>query len=382
MTAWTTLSAKLGAVRGALDDRTTWRAALAKAVVFDIAQHARNRLALALVVFFIPAWIGLVKAVLPDRRVDFHSKVAGRALSVPADELITISGAINAVTLIVGFMMFAAVRRSGEFDQRLVLAGYPKSAMLLAKLAGLLLVSGAVAVYAAAVMTLHWEPRQVWLIAVSLFISGLTYGGLGFVLGLVLSTELSGMFVIIMVSLVEVMLQNPVTNPSSDQSIVRFVPTFGAMQAGTTAGFTDQASWGYCLLGLVWLTAFGSVSVTAFHRRTKDHARRADAGAAPDLAVITLTTRADGTLQVLSATGPVVRCADLSRCPAGCADDPAGEAADEPAGAPAEEPAVPVPPARRTRRTAAATGSAERAKSGDRSRTTTLDGVKAAPLVR
>jgi hypothetical protein len=369
MTAWTTLSQKVGAVTGALDDRTTWRASLVKAVVFDIAQHSRNRLALALVVFFIPAWIGLVKAVLPDRRVEFHSKVAGRALSVPADELITISGAINAVTLIVGFMMFAAVRRSGEFDQRLVLAGYPKSSMLLAKLAGLLLVSGVVAAYAAAVMTLHWEPRQVWLIGVSLFVSGLTYGGMGFVLGLVLSTELSGMFVIIMVSLVEVMLQNPVTNPSSDQSIVRFVPTFGAMQAGTTAGFTDQASLGYSLLGLLWLTAFGTISATAFHRRTKDHARHDDtaaAGLAADPAVVTLTTRADGTLEVRSTTGPVVLCAQLPQCPAGCSNEPAG----------------PAKPVRPPHRAAAATGSADRKKPGERSRATTLDGIKAAPLVR
>ncbi|MFJ6671220.1 hypothetical protein ACIQMJ_08960 [Actinosynnema sp. NPDC091369] len=118
MTAWTTLSEKLSAAVGARADRTTWRGSLAMAVGFDLAQHARNRLALALVVFFIPAWIGVVRAVLPDRPVVYHSEVAGRALSVRADELITISGAINAVTLIVGFMMFTAVRRSGDFDQR------------------------------------------------------------------------------------------------------------------------------------------------------------------------------------------------------------------------------------------------------------------------
>ncbi|WP_158853686.1 ABC transporter permease [Saccharothrix deserti] len=368
MTAWTTLTEKLGAVTRSLDDRTTWRASLVKAVAFDIAQHSRNRLALALVVFFIPAWIGLVKAVLPDRQVDYHSEVAKKALSVPADELITISGAINAVTLIVGFMMFAAVRRSGEFDRRLVLAGYPTSSLLVAKLAGLLLISGAVASYAAAVMTLHWDPRQVWLIGFSLFISGLTYGGMGFVLGLVLSTELSGMFVIIMVSLVEVMLQNPVTNPSSDQSVVRFVPTYGAMQAGTTAGFTDQASLGYSLLGLLWLAAFGSIAVTAFHRRTKDHARRdteAD-GRATTPAVVTLTTRVDGSLEVHSTTGPVVLCSQLPRCPAGCGDEPAG----------------PAQPGRRHQRTAAPTEPVDRPKPRGRVRTTTLDGIKAAPLVR
>jgi ABC-2 type transport system permease protein len=311
MTAWTGLSEKLG-----MNDRTTWRSSLAAAVAFDITQHLRNRLALALVFFFIPVWIGLVKAVLPDKPVDYHSRVAERVLTVRADELITISGAINAVTLIVGFMMFAAVRRSGEFDRRLALAGYPRSALLVAKLTGLLLASGVVAAYAAAVMTLYWDPRHVWLIGFSLFVAGLTYGGMGFVLGIVLPTELSGMFVIIMVSLVEVMAQNPVTNPSSNLSLVRILPTYGPMQAGTTAGFTDQTSPGYALMGMLWLAAFGFITVIAFHRRTKNHVHHDSPAVAPAPipAVVTLTTRHDGSFEVHSTTGLVVHCANPSGC--------------------------------------------------------------------
>ncbi|MFD0200221.1 MULTISPECIES: hypothetical protein [Saccharothrix] len=356
MTAWTTLVRKVGTVTTFSGERTTWRAALVKAVVFDLSQHARNRLALALVVFFIPAWIGLVKAVLPDRQVRYHSQVAGRALPVAADELITVSGALNAVTLIVGFMMFSATRRSREFDQRLVLAGYPRSALLLAKLAGLLVMSSLIAAYAAVVMTLHWEPRQVWLVGFSLFVSGLTYGGMGVVLGLVLSTELAGMFVIIMVSLVEVMFQNPVTNPSSDQSVVRFLPTYGAMQTGTAAGFTDQASWGYALLGMVWLAAFGSIATTAFRRHTRDHARRDDT-ATTTPAVVTVTTRADGSLEVRSTTGPVLLCSHLQHGPAECGTE------------------VEVPPQPRR----GSTGRTGTPKPRAKPRTTVLDGVKAAP---
>lgn len=56
-----------------------------------------------------------------------------------------ISGAMNAVTPIVGFMMFSAVRRSSDFDRRLVLAGYTRSALLVAELValGLLWLAGA-----------------------------------------------------------------------------------------------------------------------------------------------------------------------------------------------------------------------------------------------
>ena len=367
-TARAALAEKLGAVARSPADRTSWRASLREAVVFDLAQHARNRLAMTLVVLFIPTWIGVTKAVLPDRRVVYHSQAAGRALSVPADELVTISGAINAVTLIIGFMMFTAAHRSGDFERRLVLAGYSKSALLPARLVGLLLISGVVAAYAAAVMALHWDPRHVWAIAFSLFISGLTYGGLGVVLGLAVSNELSGMFVIIMVSLVEVMIQNPVTNPSSDQTFVRFAPTYGPMQSGATSGFTDQASWGHSLLGLLWLAAFGSIATIAFHRRTRDHTGRdlEPVGATRTPAVVTLSTRADGSFEVLSATGPVVFCSQLPRCPAGCG----------------EETTEPPQPRHRNRRTTTTTGPPARQTLRDKTPTTTLDRIKAAPLVR
>lgn len=320
MTSWSELRADLRALRASLDDRTTWRACLVKAVIFEISQHARNRLALALVVFFIPMWLGLVKSIIPGNAVDFHSAVADRVLTVPANQLATISGAINAVTLIIGFMMFAAVRRSSDFDTRLVLAGYSRPCLLTAKLVALVVISGAVALYAGVVMTLFWDPQLPWWLGFSLFMSGLTYGGMGIVLGLVLSTELAGMFVIIMISLVDVMIQNPVINPSSNQDVVRFLPTYGAMQTGAAAGFTDQGSVGYASIALVWLVGFGCVGMAAFYLRTKDHAQHAPVpetrGSTP--AVVVVATRADGTLEVRSMSGPVVVCSHLAQCETAC----------------------------------------------------------------
>lgn len=307
------LLADLRAAKRSLDGRTTWWATLLKAIGFEITQHTRNHLALGLVVCFIPVWLGIVHAVIPHNTVEFHSQVLGHALRVDANELAMISGAINAVTLIIGFMQFAAVRRSSDFDQRLVLAGHPRSCMLVAKLVALVLTAVLTAVYAAIVMDLFWEPRQSLLMAFSLFTSALTYGGLGMVLGLALSTELAGMFVIIMVSLVDVMVQNPIINPSSDLDLVRLLPTYGSMQAAAVAGFTEEGAIGHALLGLLWLFAFSLVGATAFHWRTKDHAAHTTASAPPAAAVV-VTTRADGTLLIESTAGPILLCSQLSRC--------------------------------------------------------------------
>lgn len=288
----------------------------AKAIGFELAQHGRNHLALGLVVFFIPAWITLVKALLPTEPISYHSDVVGGVLEVPSNQLATISGAINAVTLIVGFMMFSTVRRSGDFDQRLVLAGYSRVCLLLAKSTALTFTSGLVALYATFVMTVHWDPRQPWLLALGLFVSALTYGGMGVVLGLVLPTELAGMFMIIMISLVDVIVQNPVINPTSNQALVRFMPTYGAMQACAAAAFTDTAAVRFALIGLLWLAAFGSVAAFAFYVRTKDHAKH---DPPPDTSMVspasvTVATNADGTLDVRAVSGNVMLCTHGELC--------------------------------------------------------------------
>jgi ABC-2 type transport system permease protein len=315
--SWTNLAA---GVRAWLDDlavATTWQAALLKAIAFEVAQHARNRLALLLVVFFIPGWLMVVHGVLPARTLDFHSAVVDGAVTVAADQLALISAAINAVTLIVGFMMFTAVRRSNDFDQRLVLAGYSRPCLLLAKLAALFLLAAGVSAYATLAMTFFCDPHSVPALGLSLFSSGLTYGGLGIVLGLAFSTELAGMFVIIMTSLVDVMVQNPVINPADGTGVLRYLPTYGAMQSGVAATFTDRGSVGHLLLGPLWFLAFALLALAAFHRRTRNRAEHTElVPADATTAVVTLRSRPDGSLVVESRSGPVVLCSHL-----GC-DDP------------------------------------------------------------
>jgi hypothetical protein len=317
--SWTNLTT---GVRARLDDlavATTWRASLLKAVGFEIAQHARNRLALLLVVFFIPCWLTVVHGVLPDRPIEFHSAVLDRAVTVPADQLALISGAINAVTLIVGFMLFTAVRRSNDFDQRLVLAGYSRSCLLLAKLVALFLVAAAVSAYATVTMTFFCDPHSVGALDLSLFSSGLIYGGLGVVLGLALSTELAGMFVIIMTSLVDVMVQNPVINPAESTGVLRYLPTYGAMQGGVAATFTDRGSALHLLLGPLWFLVFALLALAAFRRRTRNRAEHTELVPVDvTTAAVTVRSRPDGSVVVESRSGPVVVCAHLT-CDNPCA---------------------------------------------------------------
>lgn len=68
MTAARSLPERVKDAWASLDDRTTWHVLLLKGIAFEIAQHARNRLALGLVVFFIPFWLALVSSIIPGSR--------------------------------------------------------------------------------------------------------------------------------------------------------------------------------------------------------------------------------------------------------------------------------------------------------------------------
>jgi ABC-2 type transport system permease protein len=320
MTSWKVLLTRAQERKNALADDITWQASLLKAIGFEVAQHARNRLALALVVFFIPCWLGLVRAIIPGNPIDFHSRIVGHPVTVIADELGMISGAINAVTLIVGFMMFAAMRRSSDFDQRLVFAGYSRPCLLLAKLIALFLIVAVVAGYATITMSFFWEPQQAWLLGMSLLSSALTYGGMGIVLGVIVPTELAGMFAIIMISLVDVMVQNPIINPAEEQELVRFLPTYGAMQSAVAASFTSSSSLWYLMLGPLWLFAFALFGMLAFYLRTKDYTQHAELSKdQTTTATVILTARPDGTVRVESSSGAILVCSHLDSCAPNCA---------------------------------------------------------------
>lgn len=180
---------------------------------YALIGHARNRFAMLLVVLYIPVWIALAYLTIPDRPAPFRLRATGEVLTPPGNHLTQITGALNAVTLIAGFMMFAATFTGGAFDRRLAMAGYPRHHLVLAKLSALTLVCAAVAAYATAAAGFAWSPRQPLMLAAALFCAALTYGTLGVVFGSVLRREVEGMFAILMISIIDVALQNPCRVP-------------------------------------------------------------------------------------------------------------------------------------------------------------------------
>ncbi|MGW2190130.1 ABC transporter permease [Streptomyces sp. NPDC001719] len=256
--------------------RMWWR--LSVAAGFAVAEHARNRFALVLAVFYIPFWLAMEHWFVDPAPVRFLLRTTGHQVTVDGNRLTMVSGAINAVTLIVGFMMFMTTYKSRAFDRRLVLAGYPRVPLLIAKVTAMVLAATATAAYATAVICWYWDPVRPVLLAAGVFTAAVGYGGIGIALGAFLRSELEGLFVIIMTSLLDTMLQNPVSNPSANKDGVQFLPGYGPTQVSVAAGFTATTPYGQLLLGPVWFAAMWLLATAAFRLRTRDH-RHAPHGA-------------------------------------------------------------------------------------------------------
>ncbi|MFI1766090.1 ABC transporter permease [Streptomyces sp. NPDC020800] len=241
------------------------------ALRFALIEQARKRLALLLVVLFVPLWTTLAFTVVARTPLRFGIRSVGRTVVMDGNILLQIIGALQALSLVIAFMMFVATARSAQFDQRLVRAGYPRSCLALAKCTALLVVAAVVAVYTTTWMHLFWRPEQPLVLAAGMFTGALVYGGIGIVLAAVLRSELAGMFLAIMISSIDLLLQNPLINPNADSPVVRFLPAYGAVQTSVAAGGLQVMPWNSVLLGASWAVGMAALGMAAFAVRTRTH---------------------------------------------------------------------------------------------------------------
>jgi ABC-2 type transport system permease protein len=241
-----------------------------------LIEHARNRMALWLIALYLPSWLAATYLVIPDQPVPFVLRASGDTLWAHGNELSQISGVLNVATQIVGFMMFSVTFKSGAFDRRLALAGYPRGHLVAAKVSVLVVLSALISGYATTVMTLFWHQQQPWLLAASTFIAASTYGAFGVLLGASVRGELEGMFLIFMVSVVDIALQNPITNHAAGGDFVHLLPTYGSMQAATAAGYSSTTPLAHLALQLVWFAGLSALVLIAFHRNTRNRSTHLD----------------------------------------------------------------------------------------------------------
>ncbi|WP_052433376.1 hypothetical protein [Streptacidiphilus carbonis] len=243
----------------------------ATALRFALRNQTRNRLAGMLLVAFVPVWYLLMLLMVGHQSLEFRLFATGRVLAVDGGHLTLISAGLNALTLIVGFAVFDAVRKALAFDRRLVFAGYRQNTLIAAKILSVAVVAAAVALYTAVVLLAFWRPDPVgWLAVLGGYtVSALTYGAFGLLLGVLVKGDLEGFFLIIMGGLMDTFLQNPLGNPLANKPVLQWFPSFGPMQFAVGGALGHTALWGHLALGLAWAAVFALAGLLIFHRRTR-----------------------------------------------------------------------------------------------------------------
>ena len=224
-----------------------------------------------LLIVFVPLWYFLMKAMVPDSPLSFRLFANRAVLRVDGRELTYLSAGLNALSLIVGFAVFAAVRRTLSFDRRLVSAGYGQPALIGAKSLAIAILAAAVSAYAAVVLLVFWRPAPAaWMAILAGFAAiAVTYGAFGLLLGVLVRDDLEGFFLIIMVGLFDTFLQNPIGNPLANKPVLRYFPSFGPMQFAVGASFDRTALWHYLILGLCWAVGLAAMGLVIFIVRTR-----------------------------------------------------------------------------------------------------------------
>jgi hypothetical protein len=252
------------------------------AIRLSLAAQVRNRFAWILLVAFIPVWYLLTGSMFAHTGVEFRLQSTGATLVVDGHNLTLITAGLNSITLITGFVVFAAVRRSRLFDRRLVLSGYRPAALITAKTGAALVQAVAIGAYAAAILLLFWRPAGIWTIAVSFMLAAATYAALGLLIGVLVRGDLEGFFLIIMIAMLDTFLENPVDKPLANKPVLEFFPSYGPTQFAAAGAFHHQVLAGMAAASLAWAAVFALLGLAVLRRRMPRPARAT--GPAPDRA--------------------------------------------------------------------------------------------------
>jgi hypothetical protein len=253
------------------------RQQLDTALRYSLAGQARNRLAGILLVAFVPVWYLLIGSMIPHAGVAFRVRATGATLVVDGHDLTLVTAGLSAITLITGFVAFAAARRGLPLDRRLVLAGYRPGALIAAKTSTGLAVAAAVGTYATVILLAFWRPAGLWAIAAAFILAAATYAALGLLIGVLVRGDLEGFFLIIMIAMLDTFLENPVDNPLANKPVLVFFPSYAPTQFAATGAFHHQALPGMLALSLAWTAALTLLGLVVLRLRMPRPARVAGA---------------------------------------------------------------------------------------------------------
>ncbi|HUB94224.1 MAG TPA: hypothetical protein VMB52_07020 [Verrucomicrobiae bacterium] len=240
------------------------------ALRFSFKEQINNKLAFGLLIIFVPIWYGMLGAITGNAAVAFRFRPTGTFIQANGHDLVLISAGLNVMAMILGFMFFHSARQSMAFDKRLTRAGLKRTSFVFAKSAALIVSTAVVSLYTILVLVAYWHfPHNTFEVLLGFWMVSLIYAALGMLLGMLLTNELVGFFIIIMFSMTDTFLQNPIGNPAANKAFLAYFPSYSAMQLSVAGGFTHLFATSQVWLGLAWFVGFLLLALGVFYLRTR-----------------------------------------------------------------------------------------------------------------
>ncbi len=240
------------------------------ALKFSFKEQTTNKFAFGLLIVFMPIWFWMLGAITGNADTAFRFQPTGKLIQANGHDLVLISAGLNVMSMILGFMFFHSAHRSLAFDKRLTRAGLGRLGFMSAKAGALVATTAAVALYTILILIIFWHfPHNTFEVWLGLWLISLIYAALGLLLGMLISNELVGFFIVIMFSMMDTFLQNPIGNPAANKAFLAFFPSYSAMQLSVAGGFTHLFATTQVWLGLAWFAGFLLVALGIFSLRTR-----------------------------------------------------------------------------------------------------------------
>jgi ABC-2 type transport system permease protein len=240
------------------------------ALKFSLKEQLTNKFALGLLAVFVPFWYWMLGAITGNAKVAFKFQPTGGFVQANGHDLVLISAGLNVVAMILGFMFFHSAHRSLAFDKRLTRAGLGRFSFMSAKADALVAMTAAVAIYMVLILVAFWRfPHNTFEVWLGFWLVSLIYAALGLLLGMLIDNELVGFFIIIMFSMMDTFLQNPIGNPAANKAFLAYFPSYSAMQLSVAGGFTHLFAVSQLWLGLAWFAGFLLIALGVFYFRTR-----------------------------------------------------------------------------------------------------------------
>lgn len=206
------------------------------AVSMGVREFRRTPVLLALLAF-LPAYIiGAFVLLVPD--VDVPATIDGTRLTVPMTDFAAAFMTPVTVAILSGIVGLFLVQTSQAADDRLRLAGYTATDLVVSRVGTLGLGIVVVTMASVVVAVFAFTPESTVPFVAATLLVGLTYGILGVVVGIVLG-RLGGVYVMLFSPMVDVLLfQNPLATDAPEWT--KLLPSHYATNALFDAAFTSS----------------------------------------------------------------------------------------------------------------------------------------------